>query len=91
MTKGIRNERRHLTQYNLHKLKIHAQRTTTKPILQEHKQAKKIHIKHISMLACGEVVRSWGMRMENGDKREFLKTCLPGQASYLIGFGGRII
>lgn len=43
------------------------------------------------MLAYGEVVRSRGMAMENGDKREFLKTCFPGEASYLIGFGGRII
>lgn len=71
MTKGIRNERRQLTQSNLHKLKIHARRTTRKPILQEYKQTKEIHIKHISMLACGEVVRSWGMSMENGDKRRF--------------------
>lgn len=50
-----------------------------------------MHIKHLSMLGYGEVVRSWGMATENGDKREFLKTCLLGEASYLIGFGGRII
>lgn len=34
------------------------------------------------------------MGMENGDKRELKKkkkTCLPGEASYLIGFGERII
>lgn len=31
------------------------------------------------------------MAMENGNTGEFLKTCLLGEASYLIGFGGRII
>lgn len=71
MTKGTGSERRDLTQWNLHKLKPHTQRTARKPILQEYQQAKKIHIRHISMLAWGEVVRSWGMRMENGDKGNF--------------------
>lgn len=39
--------------------------------MQAHKQAKKIDIKHVGMLACGEGVRDWGMAVENGDKREF--------------------
>lgn len=43
----------------------------------------------MSVLAHGDMVRSWRMRMENGVKREFFKTCLLGEGNYLIGLGGR--
>lgn len=51
------------TVYNTMYIKIHTY-CTIKPILYEYKQAKKISIKHISVLAYGEVVR---VRNGNGE------------------------